>query len=204
MRGRLFRYPRIDISLTDERRDLIANNIDVAVWMGHLPDSEIVARRLAPSRRIVCASPAYFKRNGTPKKPEDLRNHNCLLFTARSYGNVWGFTKDEQQENIEVEGSLRTDNGLVLLSAALADVGVIVVHDWMVRLPLAQGSLVRVLDDYVVNPRPGDAELYAVYANSRGLARKVRVFVDFLIALFQEHDASGDAAAPVAALAAKS
>lgn len=174
----------LDISLSDERRDLIANNIDVAVWMGHLPDSEIVARRLSPSRRMVCGSPAYFERYGVPRTPEDLRRHNCLLYTARSYGNRWGFNRDGQQEEIEVQGSLRTDNALVLLSAALSGIGLIVVHEWMVRLDISQGRLAAVLGDYTVHPRPGDAELYAVFPSSRGLSRKVRVFVDFLVGLF--------------------
>lgn len=195
----LAQYPElsVDVSLSDERRDLIANNIDVAVWMGHLPDSEIVARRLSPSQRIVCGSPAYFQGHGIPLTPRDLERHSCLLFTARSYGNRWGFTRDGQTEEIQVQGSLRTDNSLVLLSGALSDLGLIVVHEWMVRRPIAQGRLARVLGDYTVNPRPGDAELYAVYASSRGLSRKIRVFVDFLVDLFRGPDGpDGARAAP--------
>jgi DNA-binding transcriptional LysR family regulator len=176
--------------LSDERRDLVANNIDVAVWMGHLPDSEVVARRLSRSQRIVCGAPAYFERRGVPRTPADLREHNCLLYTARSYGTHWAFTRDGHREEIDVHGSLRTDNALVLLSAAVSGLGLVVVHEWSARSQIAQGSLTRVLDDYMVNPRPGDAELYAVYASSRGLSRKVRVFVDFLVDLFQ---ASGGA-----------
>lgn len=187
------RYPdlSLDIALTDERRDLVANNIDVAVWMGHLPDSEIVARRLSPSQRIVCGSRAYFAKHGVPRTPEDLRRHNCLLYTARSYGTRWAFTREGRQDEIEVQGSLRTDNALVLLSAALSDIGLIVVNEWMVRRDIAEGRLQRVLEDYEVNPRPGDAELYAVYPSSRGLSRKVRVFVDFLVDLFGGPDAGG-------------
>lgn len=180
-------YPdlSVDVSLSDERRDLVASNIDVAVWMGHLPDSELVARRLSPSQRIVCGAPAYFARHGAPQKPADLREHSCLLFTARSYGNRWAFTRDGEQEEVEVRGSLRTDNASVLLSAAACGLGLVVVHEWSARSQIAQGALVRVLSDYTVNPRPGDAELYAVYPSSRGLSRKVRVFVDFLVDLFQ-------------------
>jgi DNA-binding transcriptional LysR family regulator len=189
-------YPdlTVDITLSDERRDLVANNIDVAVWMGHLPDSEVVARRLSPSQRIVCGAPAYFDRHGLPQTPADLREHNCLLYTARSYGTFWAFTRDGQQEEIDVRGSLRTDNALVLLSAAVSGLGLVVVHEWSARSQIAQGGLTRVLGDYTVNPRPGDAELYAVYASSRGLSRKVRVFVDFLVDLFQ---GSGSADASV-------
>lgn len=182
----LAQYPELelDIALSDERRDLIANNIDVAVWLGDLPDAEIVARRLSPSRRIVCGSTAYLNKHGIPRSPQDLRDHNCLLFAAPSYRNRWSFTRDGSQEEVEVHGSIRSDNALVLLASGVADLGIIVVQEWMVRGLLAEGRMTRVLGEYTVNPRPGDAELHAVYPSSRGLSRKVRVFVDFLIETF--------------------
>ncbi len=182
----LDQYPdlTVDVSLSDERRDLISENIDVAVWMGKLPDSEIVARRLSPSQRVVCGAPEYFERYGTPTSPSDLYHHKCLLFSARNYGDSWGFTRDGVYQDIKAEGGIRSDNGLVLLSAALAGAGLIVVHDWMVKPYLTDGRLMRVLSDYTVNPRPGDAELYVVYASGRSLSKKVRVFVDFLVDLF--------------------
>ncbi|MDR6861536.1 LysR family transcriptional regulator [Variovorax guangxiensis] len=176
----------INITLADERCDLIANDIDVAVWAGRMPDSEIVSRRLAPSKRIVCGSPAYLELYGVPKKPEDLKRHRCLRFTQRSYGNSWAFSKDGEQEEVHVQGDLSSDNGLVLLSAVMGDLGLMVAQEWMVRVLLSEGRLVRVLGDYTVNPRPDEDmyDLYAVYASSRGLARKVRAFVDFLVELF--------------------
>ena len=186
----LSQYPELelDISLIDERRDLIANHIDVAMWLGDLPNSEIVARRLSRSGRIVCGSTAYFERHGIPRAPQDLRRHNCLLFAAPSYGNLWSFTRDEQQEVVEVRGSVKSDNGLVLLSSALAGVGIIIAHAWMVRDLLAEGRMTRVLSEYTVNPRGGDADLYAVFPSTRGLSRKVRVFVDFLVETFSDGD----------------
>jgi len=192
----LAQYPELsfDISLTDERLDLVANNIDVAVWMGHIPDAEIVARRLSPSQRIVCASPKYFAQKGLPERPEELEGHNCLLYSARSYSNVWGFAKNDDRQEIKVRGNLRSDNGSVLLSAALADLGIIMVHEWMVRTPLTDGKLVRVLSDYSVSPKAGDAELYAVYPSSRGLSRKVRIFIDFLVELFHGQDVQPEVA----------
>jgi len=184
----LAQYPELelDISLTDERRDLIANNIDVAMWLGDLPNSQIVARRLSRTRRIVCGAPAYFKRHGVPRVPDDLRDHKCLLFAAPSYGNLWSFTRGGTVEAVEVRGGVKSDNGLVLLSAALADLGVVIAHAWMVRDLVADGRLTQVLSEYTVNPRSGDADLYAVFPSSRGLSRKVRVFVDFLVELFRD------------------
>jgi DNA-binding transcriptional LysR family regulator len=187
----LERYPELelDITLTDERCDLIAKNIDVALWLGALPDAEIVARRLSPSRRIVYSSPAYLGKRGVPRAPQDLRQHSCILFTAPSYPNRWSFSRDGHVEDVEVHGSIKTNNGLVLLASVLAGLGITTGLEWQVRSHLADGSVVRVLSEYTVNPRPGDSDLYAVFPSSRGLSRKVRAFVDFLIEAFgDEHD----------------
>lgn len=186
----LANYPdlQVELLLTDERRDLIANKIDVAVWMGELPNADIVARRLSPTRRVICASTKYLELHGIPREPNDLRNHECLLFTAPTYGTNWLFRRGEETVEVEVKGSVRSDNGLVLLQSALLDLGLIVVPEWMVRRHLADGTLVQVLKEYVVNPHPGHAELYAVFPSSRGLSRKVRAFVDFLVQIFAERD----------------
>jgi DNA-binding transcriptional LysR family regulator len=184
----LERHPglMLDIILTDERRDLIANNIDVAMWLGDLPNADIVARRLSPSRRIVCASPAYLEKHGIPTNPSDLLRHQCLLFSAPTYRNRWSFTRDGRREEIEVTGNVRSDNGLILLSSSLASLGIVIVHHWMVRGLIAEGRLTRILSEYTINPRPGGAELYAVYPSSRQLSRRIRAFVDFLVEVFRE------------------
>lgn len=184
----LAQYPELmlDVTLTNDRRDLIANNIDVAVWLGDMPNAEIVARRLAPNRRVVCGSPAYLAKHGTPQVPQDLGNHDCLLFAAPSYGNRWSFTLGDKVDEVQVRGSVCSDNGLVLLSCGLADLGLIIVQEWMVRNDLAEGRMVQVLSKYNVSPRPGDVALYALFPSSRALSRKVRVFVDFLIEAFAD------------------
>lgn len=180
------KYPdlSLDIILTDERLDIVSEGIDVAMWLGELNDSNLIARRLSPTRRIVCASPAYLARYGIPRTPQDLSSHNCLLFTAPSYGSRWGFSRDGKTEEVEVRGSVRSDNGLVLLSSALAGVGMLIAHEWMMRGFIQQGSVTRILSDYTVNPRPGDADLYAVYPSSRRVSRKVKAFLEFLAETF--------------------
>ena len=182
----LARYPDLQLELivTDEKRDLIANNIDVAVWLGRLPNS-VIARRLSPNRRVVCGTPAYFDRHGVPLAPSDLKGHNCLLYTP-TFVHSWYFVRNGEHEEVEVGGNLSSDNGLVLLAAALADIGIAVVFEWMVRDLIAAGRLTQVLADYTVNPHPGDADLSAVWSSSRGMSRKVRVFVDFLVELFSD------------------
>jgi DNA-binding transcriptional LysR family regulator len=182
----LKQYPELDVDviLTDERLDLVAENIDVAVWMGELPDSEIVARRLSPAQRIVCGSPVYLQQFGRPQTPQDLMDHSCLLFSAPAYGNTWQFQQAEEFEKVEVRGRLRSGNVLVLLSAALSGVGLIMVHEWMVRRRIGLGQLERVLKNYTASPIAADAELHVVYASSHRMSLKVRVFVDFLVKLF--------------------
>lgn len=184
----LARYPelKLDLSLTDERCDLIANNIDVALWLGALPDAELVARRLSPTKRLVYGSPDYFARHGVPKTPQDLKDHSCMIFAAPSYHHRWGFTRGDEVQEVEVSGSIKSDNALVLLSSACAGLGVGIAHEWMLRGFLADGRLVRVLEEYTVNPRPGDADLYAIFPSSKGLSKKVRAFVDFLLEIFSE------------------
>jgi len=181
---------KLEIALTDERCDLIANNIDVALWLGALPNSEIVARRVSPSRRVAYGSPAYFQRHGIPECPQDLKHHDCLLFAAPSYGHRWSFTRDGVHEEVDVSGKIRSSNGMVLLSSGVLGLGVGIAHEWMLRNHLASGELIKVLADYTVNPRPGDAELYAVFPCSRGLSKKVRAFVDFLIEIFKDDENS--------------
>ena len=182
----LAQYPdlSVDVTLTDERQDLVANNIDVAVWMGALPNSEIVARRLSPAQRIVCGSPSYFQQRGHPQVPQDLQEHSCLLFNAPMYRNKWQFEKDGHWEEIEIDGRLRSDNVLVLLTAALSGLGLILVHEWMVRPLIEQGQLERSLQRYSASPISADADLHVVYSSSRGMSLKVRAFVDFLVQLF--------------------
>jgi len=183
----LKKYPEltVDVTLTDQRVDLIANNIDVAVWIGDLPDQDIVSRRLSPSRRIACASPAYFEAQGLPQVPEDLSRHNCILFSVPNYyPDFWVFKKGSGRQSVPVKGNLRTSNGLALLSAARADLGIIVVHEWTVRSDLAEGRLVRILDEYEIEPTPSEAPLHVILPSTTGMSLKVRSFVDFLVELF--------------------
>lgn len=182
----------IDVSLTDERLDLVAHNIDVAVWLGHLDDSRIIAKRLSPSRRVLCGSPGYFKRMGIPEAPSDLARHNCLVFKSNYYGSSWRFTRDGSSLDVPVEGNLRSNTGPVLLSAALSGLGLVVLQEYMVRTALRAGELQTVLTEYEVSPTEADTALYAVYPHSKGMSPKARVFVDFLVDLFRRRVVSSD------------
>ena len=180
-------YPELSVlvSLSDEKRDLIANEIDVAVWLGDPPNMDIVARRLSPSRRIVCASTAYLEKHGIPHMPQDLREHNCLVFASPPYSNSWSFSRGFEVEEVPVRGNISSDSSIGLLTSGIHDAGIMIVQQWMVRQLIAEGKLQRLLAGWDVRPRPEDAALYAVYPSSRGLSKKVRVFIAFLSQLFE-------------------
>lgn len=184
----LAQYPEIklEVTLTDEKADLVALGIDVAVWLGKLEDSTLIARRLSPSRRVLCASPEYLAKHGQPQSPADLAEHNCLVYRARNYDNRWRFLKGDDRIEIPVSGNLETDSGMVLFGSALNGLGLILVQESMAREALARGDLVPLLVDHEVSPTETDTALYVVHPGTRRVSPKMRAFIDFLVALFRQ------------------
>jgi len=179
------RFPAISVELMVSERfvDLIAEGYDVAVWVGEVPDSSLIARQLAPCRMVVCGAPSYFERHGTPRTPADLSAHNCLTVagTGLSHYRAWHLTAaDGTAMNILPRGNLRSNSGAVLIVAALAGHGLACLPTYFVGDALQSGRLVTVLDDYIAPP----LTLRALYPHNRHLSAKVRAFVDFLAARF--------------------
>lgn len=176
------RYPKVQLalSLSDRSVNVMDEGFDVAVCIADLRDSSLAARRLAPNRRIVCASPAYLAAHGTPRTPEDLAKHNCLVvsdFTAN-----WEYkTRDGRSTSVRVQGRYACDNWEVLRQWALAGLGVALKSTWDVYRQLEDGSLVAVLPDYVFH---SEVAIYAVYPHRRFLPAKTRVFIEFLAESF--------------------
>ncbi|GAA0840427.1 MAG: LysR family transcriptional regulator [Cupriavidus sp.] len=168
-------YPDItlDLRLTDQIVGLVDAGIDVALRMGALPDSSLVARPLAPSRRVICASPDYLGRHGTPRHPEDLRKHNCLVLGDQS---TWRFDTPVGEHAVAVHGNLRVDNGEVIRDAILAGMGIALKSTWDVAPYLQRGDLVSLLDEYPVLPA---VSIWAVYPSRHLVPAKTRAFVDF-------------------------
>ena len=180
------RFPAISVELILSLRiaDLVDEGFDVAVWVGELPDSSLVARQLAPCRMVVCGAPSYFEKRGKPRTPADLAAHNCLTVagTALSYYRTWHLAAaDGTALNISPMGNLRTNSGAVLKVAALAGHGLVYLPTYLVGDALQSGRLVTALDDYLVPP----LALRALYLHNRHLSAKVRAFVDFLAARFE-------------------
>ena len=170
-------HPKVelDISFDDRNVDLIAGGYDLAVRLGALRDSSLIARKIAPARRVPVASPAYLVRRGRPEHPRDLARHDLLL-----YGNEqWRFRVGKGWENVRVQPRLRADNGEMLRAAAVAGLGICILPSFIAAPALEQRALEPLLRDYPLE----EGALHAVMP-SRATTARVRALVDFLAARF--------------------
>jgi DNA-binding transcriptional LysR family regulator len=176
----LDRYPEItiDLRLDDELPNIMREGFDVAIRIAALADSTLVARRLVPSHHIVCASPEYFAQRGQPKTPEDLRSHNCLLYSNLQTPRLWRFS---DRETVRVHGNFSVNHGESLRQAALDGLGVAYMPTFLVGPDISEGRLAAVLEDRVES----NQKVYAVYPRNQNLAPKVRAFIDFLVEQFR-------------------
>lgn len=175
---------RIDLLLSNHAVDLVERNIDVDIRIGKLNDSSLVARRLVAAERALCAAPAYLAAHSPARVPADLASHNCLTYRINVGQTVWRFIDaGGTMQEVQVGGSLQSDNGLALLSATLAGAGIALMPDWAIREPLADGRLVRLLPEYRVSHIEFDNGVYAVYQRTL-MSAKVRAFIDFLATTF--------------------
>ncbi len=178
----LARYPemRVNMTMNDRFIDPVEEAVDLVIRIGELSDSSLIVRRLAANRRVVCGAPAYFERHGTPQRPSELADRNCLVYTYRAARNDWSFVRQDGEvtapEIVRVGGNLETNNAEALLVAALAGLGLGLLPLWLAGPDLAAGRLVRALPDH----HAPDSAIYALYPPGRHLSPKVRSFVDFL------------------------
>lgn len=174
----LKRYPEIhvDLSLTDRHMDLVAEGIDLSVRAQQMPDSTLVARKLLDNPMFLVASPSYLEEQGTPEKPADLADHNCLIYSSLDSINHWHFNRKGRDYSVTVTGNLQCDNGDTLVEGALAGLGLIVKPYWMIHSHLESGGLQHVMSEYAPTPLP----IHVVYPQRRFLPIRVRCFVDFL------------------------
>ena len=180
------RYPEVEVQLhlTDRPINLPDNAIDVAVRFGELPDSRLIARKIAVNRRRLCAAPAYLEAFGHPNTPDDLSRHNCIVLRQNdSAFGIWRLSKGKQTESIKVHGSLSTNDGEVALNWALDGHGILMRAEWNVASYLRTGQLVEVLGDYETPP----ADIYAVYLERLNLSAKVSFFIQHLRDFFRDN-----------------
>jgi DNA-binding transcriptional LysR family regulator len=175
----LTRFPGVtlELNLDDRQVDLVEEGFDVAVRIGRLQDSNLIARKLAPCRQVLCASPAYLAQRGEPERPEDLLEHNCILYSLVSSPREWRLVgADGEVHVVPINGSLQSNNGLVNRAAALAGGGIALLPTFYLGDQLRSGDLKPVLCKF----KPQEIAVYAVYPERRNLMPKVRAFVDFL------------------------
>ncbi|HKW54476.1 MAG TPA: LysR family transcriptional regulator [Stellaceae bacterium] len=172
---------QLDVTLNDRYLEIIEEGFDLAIRIGHLGDSSLIARRLAPIRMALCAAPDYLARHGAVRAPADLAQHDCLVYTYAASQSEWRFIDGAGREQaVHIAGRLVANNGDVLRTAALQGHGIALGPTFILGEDIRAGTLVRLLPDYT----PPEVGLYAVYPPSRHLSAKVRSFVDFLVTRF--------------------
>lgn len=179
--GFLQAYPgiRLDLRLSDKIIDMAENAIDVAIRIGPLRDSAMVARTLAPSHLVLCASPGYLAERGHPQHPQDLLQHECLVLGSM---HPWPFRlPDGSVLPVRVSGQMASDNGEALRDASVAGLGIALQSTWAISEQLKDGKLVRVLDGF---PIAVEAVVSAVYLNRSFLPPKTRAFIDYFAQRF--------------------
>ncbi len=172
------RYPdlRVELILNDRIIDLVEEGFDAAIRIQRMPDSSLVARKLALIRQVVCAVPEYWRTHGRPREPAAIEAHNCLIYTYQQVPDQWRFQGPDGPLTKKISGSFRANNGEALRSAALAGLGVYLGPSFIVGDDLRTGRMEAVLQEY----EEIDLAVYAVYPQNRHLSAKVRVFVDFM------------------------
>ncbi len=177
------RHPDVslELDLNDRTVDLIGEGYDMAVRIGTLADSSLIARRISAVQLITCASPEYLRQHGVPMAPKQVASHACLSYRHTRHGE-WAYRVGERTQKVSVNGPMCSNNGEMLRDAAIAGLGLIILPDFIVGAALADGRLVEVLESF----RPEGFTVYAVYPQHRQSSLLVRAFSDFLVERFRK------------------
>lgn len=186
LHGFLQQHPdvSIDLQLSDENVDLISEGIDVAVRIGELKDSSLIARPIGLTRRRVFAAPSYLEQHGVPAAPDDLSDHNCLVFNQLEHFDSWRFEHDGQWRSVQVKGNVRSNNSEAIRQMVLSGLGVSLSPSWLFREDLQAGRVVALLDGYT----PPSLPIHALFAPDRRQSARVRAFTDYLRDAFAVDD----------------
>lgn len=173
----------VELSLNDRKVDLVDEGFDLAIRVSNLDDSSLIARPLAKVRDRLCASPDYLLRHSVPQHPDELAQHDCLIYTLINQPHLWEYQgPDGQPGKVRIKGSLRANNGDILTDAAVHGMGITRQPEFLLQQALESGQLQTILDDY----RWSCLDVSAVYPVRRHVPGKVRVFVDFLVDFFAQ------------------
>lgn len=177
-------HPKVslDITLNDRVVDLVEEGYDLAIRITNLPSSQLVSRRLASTRIVLCASPGYLAAHGNPTHPRELAGHQVISYSYWTGGDDWRFTRDGTEVQVRVKPRIHTNSGDTCRAAALDGQGIILQPDFLVGPDLKQGTLVELMPEY----RSIELGIHAVYASRKHLPMKTRRLVDFLVESFQQ------------------
>jgi len=177
-------HPQIefDLDFNDREVDLIQEGFDLAIRIASLPDSSLIARRLAPIQHVICATPDYLNKHGTPQSLEDLQQHQCLAYSLMHDYKTWRFTDENNQEyKVTFKPHIKASVGEFLRDAAVNGQGIVTLPTFIVYREIENGTLLQLLHEY----RPWQVDAYAIYPQTRHLSQRVRAFVDFLVKRFE-------------------
>jgi LysR family transcriptional regulator for bpeEF and oprC len=181
------RYPDIQLELgsSDRPVDLIEEGVDCAVRGGQLGDSTLIARRIGVINFVTCAAPGYIARYGNPQHPRDLERHRCVNYFSAKTGKIydWDFTRDGERIQVPMPGVIALNDSNAYVQAGLCGLGIIQMTDYLLLQHVAQGRLVQLLADWTTDTLP----IHIVYPQNRHLSAKVRVFVEWVAELFDNH-----------------
>ncbi|MCP3411768.1 LysR family transcriptional regulator [Bradyrhizobium sp. CCGB01] len=167
---------RVELSVADERHNLVAEGTDVAIRLGPLSDSGFGARKLATLPRFLVAAPSYLAERGTPKTPADLASHDCIFGPGLFGRTTWSFTRNGAETSVDVHGRITTDSGPGVFASVLAGLGIAMTSPVMAGPEIASGALVPLLKSYKLAP----VDVYAVFPAGPRPSTKVRALLDFL------------------------
>lgn len=173
----------VDIDFSDRKVDLVEEGFDLAVRISVLQDSSLIAKRIAETRIVLAATPAYWEEMGRPTHPTDLVNHDCLTYTYLNAPNTWRFRDPDnpgEEISVRVKGPMTSNNGNILMQTAASGIGIVFTPTFICADAIRSGVLVTALEEY----EPEPIGIYAIYPPNRHLSAKVRAFIDFLTARF--------------------
>ncbi len=172
---KLYPHIRIDMILDDTFTDLVEEGVDLAFRIGTLPDSSMMARRMGETPRNLWASPAYLKEYGTPNHPEELADHDAILFRQHASDRVWTFENGKETASVKVDGRFRASSGDVLVQAAIDSLGILLTPEWLVLPNVRAGELVRVLPEWTAPA----ASIHCVWTSGK-LKGKAKLFAEHM------------------------
>jgi DNA-binding transcriptional LysR family regulator len=176
---------RLDLRFSERTVNLVEEGMELALRIGQLESSSLMARRIGTVRRYLVATPHYLRERGTPRTPDDLKDHQCIAYARLAPANQWTFESDDGRHVASISGSVMVDDADAMQEAVLQHLGIAIVPAWCATEALRRGQMKALLPDYAVSAMP----LHAVYPETHWMSARARSFLDFIIARAERFNA---------------